>query len=86
MTNLRINPDLSKNRLYFNFEGTITKKTMETLYTDVRFCMEELTPGFDVISDYSECKLLHLNCSVAIKIRKKSSFQGNTSSLIQVKN
>lgn len=47
--------------MYFTAAGKITQKGLETLYTDVRFCVADLKPGFDVISDLSECKLAALN-------------------------
>jgi PilZ domain len=31
----------------------------DALYTDIRFCVVDLAPGFDVVSDYSECNVLH---------------------------
>lgn len=67
MGNLKVNADIHKNRLFFNFVGIATQKAMERLYTDVRFCVADLKPGFDVISDYSECTLIHLNSIPALK-------------------
>lgn len=43
------------------FSGIITKKNLDNLYTDVRFGVSDLQPGFNVISDFSSCKLLYLN-------------------------
>ncbi len=67
MGNLKVNADIKKNRLYLSFVGIVTQKAMESLYTDVRFCVSDLKPGFDVISDYSECTLIHLNSIPALK-------------------
>jgi hypothetical protein len=67
MRNLKVKADIPKNRLYFTFAGIATKKTMEGLYTDVRFCVADLKPGFDVISDFSDCELIHLNSIPALK-------------------
>jgi hypothetical protein len=67
MGNLKVDADIHHNRLYFNFVGIATQKEMEGLYTDVRFCLADLKPGFDVISDYSECTLIHLNSIPALK-------------------
>ena len=61
MEKLHVFSDIKKNRLYFTASGKITKKGLEKLYTDVRFCVADLQPGFDVISDLSECKLAALN-------------------------
>ncbi len=61
MKNLKVVADIGKNRLYFTFAGKLFKKDMDKLYTDVRFCVADLQSGFDVISDFSECKLAYLN-------------------------
>ncbi len=67
MNNLKVDVDIHHNRLHFKFTGIATQKAMEGLYTDVRFCLADLKPGFDVISDYSECTLIHLNSIPALK-------------------
>lgn len=67
MNTLKAKPDVRRNRLYFNFVGVATKKAMEKLYTDVRFCVADLTPGFDVISDFSDCEIIHLDSLPAFK-------------------
>ena len=58
---LKVKNNIKKNRLYFTFSGKPTKIEMDKLYTDVRFNVSDLKNGFDVISDYSECQLVHLN-------------------------
>ncbi len=58
---LKVKADISKNRLYFTISGQAVKKEMDKLYTDVRFCVADLRPGFDVISDLSECNIGHLS-------------------------
>ncbi len=67
MNKARVKVDINQNRLLFAFFGKIEKKEMEKLYTDVRFCVSDLTAGFDVMSDYSECKLLHLDSIPVLK-------------------
>ncbi len=59
--NLKVKNNIKKNRLYFTFSGKPTKEEMGKLYTDVRFNVADLKHGFDVISDFSECKLVQLN-------------------------
>ena len=49
------------NRLSLFFIGRVTKKEMEKLYTDVRFSIADLQPGFDVISDLSKCLFIDLS-------------------------
>lgn len=58
---LQVKPDINKNRLYLTISGKVTKKELDKLYTDLRFCVAELQPGFDALSDFSECKLGNLN-------------------------
>ncbi len=61
MEKLQVVIDIKKNRLYFTVAGKVSKKGMEKLYTDVRFCVADLKPGFDVISDLSKCNLADLS-------------------------
>ncbi len=58
--NLKVVTNIGKNRLYFTISGKVTQKEVDSFYTEVRFCVADLEPGFDVISDFSECKLAHL--------------------------
>lgn len=39
----------------------MSKKEAERIYTDIRFCVSDLGPGFAVITDLSECRIGHLN-------------------------
>ncbi|HKJ65816.1 MAG TPA: PilZ domain-containing protein [Desulfopila sp.] len=64
---IKVSADIPKNRLYIKIIGKVTKKAMEDLYTDARFHLADLQPEFDVISDYSECQLIHLNSIPALK-------------------
>lgn len=57
----KVKADISKNRLHFTFAGRVAKKEMDSLYTDTRFCVADMKRGFDVISDFSECTLIHLS-------------------------
>jgi hypothetical protein len=38
-----------------------TKVELNKVYTDIRFCVSDLKPGIDVITDLSRCTLGHLN-------------------------
>jgi len=58
---LKVKNNIKKNRLYFIFSGKPTKEEMDRLYTDVRFNVSDLKNCFDVISDFSECKIVYLN-------------------------
>jgi hypothetical protein len=59
--NLKVKADIGKNRLYFTISGKVVREDLDKLYTDVRFGVADLKPGFDVISDLSECNLGHLS-------------------------
>ena len=61
MKKLTVVSSADKNRLYFTVAGKITKKDLDSFYTDVRFCVGDLKPGFGIISDFSDCQLVFLN-------------------------
>ena len=56
-----VHADIGKNRLYITLKGTITKKETEQIYTDIRFSVADLKPGFNVITDTSDGRLGYLN-------------------------
>jgi len=49
--------NIKKNRLTITVAEKITKKSIGSLYTEIRFCVADLKPGFDVITDLSACNL-----------------------------
>jgi hypothetical protein len=53
--------DIKKNRLFLKFSGSVSKKELDKIYTDVRFAVADLLPGFSVINDLSECTLCHIS-------------------------
>ncbi len=57
----KVTADIKRNRLYITLSCDPSKKVLEKVYTDVRFCVADLKPGFDVITDLSQCTLGHLN-------------------------
>lgn len=57
----RVRADIKNNRLYIKLSSTPSKKVLEKVYTDVRFCVADLKPGFDVITDLSQCSIGYLN-------------------------
>jgi len=58
---LKVDADIRKNRLYFIIAGLVRKDALERLYTETRFCVADLKPGFDVITDLTACDLGHLD-------------------------
>ena len=64
-----VSANIKKKRLYITLKGIIPKKEAERLYTDIRFCVSDLEPGFAVITDLTQCRIGHLNAiSTARKI------------------
>jgi hypothetical protein len=57
---MKVTANIGKNRLYITISGKISKDEMDKLYTNVRFSVADLQPGFGVISDFTECSLAHL--------------------------
>jgi len=50
-----------KNRLTITVAEKITKQSMNSLYTEIRFGVADLKPGFDVVTDLSACSLAALS-------------------------
>jgi len=60
--NYHIRPDIKKNTLHLKItEKLLKKEIVERLYTDLRFAVADLSPGFTVVADYSECTLGNLD-------------------------
>jgi len=49
------------NLMTIHFSKILTKKTLENIYTDVRFSCADLQPEFTVVADFSDTKFLYLN-------------------------
>lgn len=89
----KVTSDISKNRLYIKLSGTIRKKELGAIYTDVRFCVADLQPEFDVITDLRACRLGHLSAIpefkrivqylVNKKVRKTIRVVGRTSLILK---
>ncbi len=62
--------DTKKNRLFLKISGSVSRKELDKLYTDVRFAVADLLPGFSVINDLTECTLCHIS---GIAVYKKIS-------------
>ncbi|MFH2123104.1 MAG: PilZ domain-containing protein [Pseudomonadota bacterium] len=57
----KVTADLKRNRLNITIFSTASQKEAQKIYTDIRFCVADLKPGFDIITDYSHCTLAHLS-------------------------
>jgi hypothetical protein len=56
----KVRADIRRNRLYITLSGAISKKEVENIYTDIRFCVADLKPGFQVITDLTQARIGHL--------------------------
>lgn len=56
-----VTADIKRNRLLIRLRGEVPKKDVEQIYTDVRFCVSDLKPGFAVVTDLTEARIGHLS-------------------------
>lgn len=61
MSELKVETNLDDNGIILHFSKILRKKELNTFYTDVRFAVADLKPGFNVIANFSQTKLLFLN-------------------------
>lgn len=57
----KVAAEIRNNRLILTFADTITKKDLDNLYIDVRFCVADLKTSFDIISDFSFSRVIQLS-------------------------
>jgi hypothetical protein len=66
-----VTADVKRNRLIIRLRGSVPRKAIERIYTDVRFCVADLAPGFAVITDLTEASIGHLSgIDIFMKITK----------------
>ncbi len=53
--------NIKTNRLRITIAGKLSKKNLDKLYTDIRFCVADLKGGFDVVTDLTGCSLAALS-------------------------
>lgn len=58
---LSVEANIAENRLYITIAGKLTKENLDKLYTDMRFCVADLKPGFDVVNNLTGCTLAALS-------------------------
>lgn len=56
-----VTADIKRNRLLITLRGNVAKKDAERIYTDIRFCVSDLKPGFSVINNLTESRIGHLS-------------------------
>ncbi len=57
----KIRPDIKKNRLYIILPTSVCMKDLENIYADIRFGVADLQPGFDVVTDLTNCSIGYLS-------------------------
>ena len=57
----RVTADITKNRLIIRLSSDARKKELEKVYLDIKNCLADLKPGFDVITDLTKCNFGHLS-------------------------
>ncbi len=60
-TRSSVSASIKENRLIITLAGPISQKEAERIYTDIRFAVADLKPGFSVITDLSQSKIGHLS-------------------------
>jgi hypothetical protein len=68
----KVRTDIKKNRLYIILPTSVNTRELERIYTEIRFGVADLQPGFDVVTDLSQCSIGHL--SAVPVLRKITSF------------
>lgn len=53
--------NIAKNRLQITIYGNLSRENLDKLYTEIRFCVADLKPGFGVITDLSNCTIAALS-------------------------
>lgn len=84
MNTCKVIPDIEKNRLYITLYGRLSKKELTKLYTDVRFGVADLQPGFAVVTDLSECTLAALSGIPTYKKITNYLIENNVGQVIRV--
>lgn len=66
-----IKADLKRNRLQITLRGWLSKKDIQEVYTEIRFCVADLKPGFVATTDFTDCRIGYLSgVSTFIKMRE----------------
>jgi hypothetical protein len=61
MFKAKVRTDIKKNRLCITLPTSINTKALEKIYSDIRFGVADLKPGFDVVTDLNHCSIGHLS-------------------------
>ena len=53
--------NIAQNILYITIDRNLSRENLDKLYTEIRFCVADLNPGFGVITDLSNCSIAALS-------------------------
>ncbi len=67
MANVSAVANIKKNRLSITMKGSPSTEEAKKLYTEVRFGVADLSPGFDVINDMTGCSVGALSALPALR-------------------
>jgi hypothetical protein len=79
---IAIDPD--KNRLNITMTCSISKEEMERIYADILICVPELQPGFDVLTDFSNCTIIHLGGAPTFKMVMEFLLEKHVGKVVRV--
>ncbi len=81
---MKVKVDTKKNRLYIKISGKISEKIVDELYTNVRFAVADLEPGFGAITDLTESKIIHLSGIATYKKIMDYVVKGGVNEIVRV--
>ncbi len=64
---INVRVDMKKNRIYCSWCGNISKVDINSYFTEVRFAVADLKPGFSLILDLRECRYSSLEAISVVK-------------------
>ena len=85
-TSLKVATDIKKNRLYITIAGSLTKRDIDRCYTDLKLGVSDLSDGFSVVSDLSECSFVSLDGIPTLKRIMQHLITNGAGSVVRVFN
>ncbi len=64
---MTVRVDRANNRLYCSWEGEIAKADADSFFTDLRFCVADMAPGFSVVNDLRKCHLSYVSAIPSLR-------------------
>lgn len=59
--NFLVHVDRKTNKLIITLKGVIRREDVDAIYTDIRFGVSDLEPGFDVITDLRQGRFAYIS-------------------------